>query len=241
MSATAPARRRSAPDRWAPGRLAALDVLRVGAVGLRTRPLRATLSALGIAIGIAATLSVVGISAAGRADLQGTLDTLGTNLLTVAGGENSNAPGSIQIPDGAVAMIRRIAPVRAAAAISALPDHVHVYRNNHIPAQQTNGIRVYAADLDLPPIVGARIADGAWFNAAIAQYPGVVLGTGAAQRLGIAAAGPGVLVYLGDEQFAVIGILRPVPLVPALDSAALIGPAAARSYLGGAGHPTTIF
>ena len=223
------------------GRLAAGDVLRVGAVGLRTRPLRAALSALGIAIGIAAMLAVVGISASGRADLQRTLDTLGTNLLTVAGGDNNNAAGSVQIPDGAVGMIERIAPVQNAAAISELPDDVHVYRNDHIPAQQTNGIRAYAADLDLLPTVGASIADGAWLNPAIANYPGVVLGANSAQRLGIGAAGPGVLVQIGDERFAVIGILSPVPLVPELDSAALVGPAAARKYLGGTGHPTTIF
>jgi putative ABC transport system permease protein len=92
------------------------DLLRVGASGLRTRPLRAALSALGIAVGIAAMLAVVGISASGRADLQRTLDSLGTNLLTVEG----------SLPDAATAMIQRIGPVDRAAWVRPLPDDHHI-------------------------------------------------------------------------------------------------------------------
>jgi putative ABC transport system permease protein len=214
-------------------RLAVTDVLRVGAVGLRTRPLRAVLSALGIAIGIAAMLAVVGISASGRADLQRTLDNLGTNLLSVESGQTA------AMPDVAPAMVARIAPVQKSAALSKLPDTVHVYRNERVSAVRTEGVVGYAADLNLPGTVGARVTQGAWLNAAIATYPGVVLGTSAAQRLGIT--DPGMLVVIGDVRFAVIGILAPVPLVPELDSAALIGFPAAEHYLRAPGHPTTIY
>ena len=224
-----------------PRRLAAGDLLRVGAVGLRTRPMRALLSALGIAIGIAAMLTVVGISASGRADLQQTLDGLGTNLLSVAGGSDQGDGRDIELPDTTTAMIERIAPVLNAAAVSKLPDGVHVYRNDHIPAEQTGGITVYAADLDLPSVVGATIADGAWLNPATAAFPTVVLGASTAGRLGITAANPRTPVQIGDEHFAVVGILEPVPLVSELDSAALIGSAAAQRYLGGSSHPSTVF
>lgn len=223
-----------------PRRLSPGDMLRVGAVGLRTRPVRASLSALGIAIGIAAMLAVVGISGSGQADLQRTLDNLGTNLLTVSGAD-SDRGGDGQLPDTATAMIERIAPVLSAASVSRLPDDVHVYRNDRVPAHQTNGISTYATDLGLPATVGATIADGAWLNPAIATYPGVVLGADAAQRLGIAAAGPETLVQLADERFAVIGILNPVPLAPELDSAALVGTVAAQTYLGGGARPTAIY
>jgi putative ABC transport system permease protein len=54
---------------FAPVRLAAPDLLRLAIHGLRARPLRVVLSALGIAIGIGAMLSVVGISASSRAEL----------------------------------------------------------------------------------------------------------------------------------------------------------------------------
>ncbi|WP_027341434.1 ABC transporter permease [Hamadaea tsunoensis] len=208
------------------------DLLRVGVSGLRTRPLRAVLSALGIAIGIAAMLSVVGISASGQAHVQKTLDSLGTNLLTVEGD---------QLPDTATAMIRRIGPVTLAAAVSKLPDSVHVYRNDHVPAEQTNGIIAYAADLTLPQVTGARIAQGSWLNAATAAYPAVVLGADAARRLGITAPSPAVLLVLGGRSFAVVGVLRPVPLTPELDSAALIGVPAARQYLGSGRHPSKVY
>ena len=221
-------------------RLSADDLLRVGAVGLRTRPMRGVLSALGIAIGIAAMLAVVGISASGQADLQRTLDNLGTNLLTVEAGDDQQGK-PVALPDISVAMIERIPPVLNAAALSKLPDDVHVYRNDHVPVQQTNGIITYGTDLDLPVAVGATVADGAWLNPAIAAYPGVVLGASAAQRLGIPAAGPDVLVQIGDERFAVIGILNPVPLAPELDSAALVGTTAAQRYLHGGGHPSIIY
>jgi putative ABC transport system permease protein len=228
------------PVRLTPRRLGLTDVLRVGAVGLRTRPLRVVLSAVGIAIGIAAMVAVVGISASGRADLQRTLDGLGSNLLTVAGGDNQGGEDA-QFPANAVAMIERIGPVLNAAAISELPDSVRVYRNDRVPVQQTNGIVPYSTDLDLPATVGATVASGAWLRSAIASYPGVVLGATTAQRLGITAAGPGVLVQVGDQRFAVIGILDPVPLVPEIDSSALVGTAAAQRYLGGTGRPSVIF
>jgi len=222
-------------------RLAVVDVLRVGAVGLRTRPMRAALSALGIAIGIAAMLTVVGISASGRADLQETLDRLGTNLLTVAGGSDQGDGRGIELPDETVAMIERVAPVLNAAAVGTLPEDVQIYRNDHIPAEQTGGITVYAADLDLPTVLDATIAHGTWLNTATAGFPAVVLGASSAERLGITEANPRILTQIGQEHFAVIGILKPVPLVPELDSAALIGFPAARRYLGASSHPSTVF
>jgi putative ABC transport system permease protein len=105
----------------------------------------------------------------------------------------------------------------------------------------TGGISVVAAGLDLPGTVGATVRDGAWLNAATARYPGVVLGDGAARRLGIGAVGDGVQVYLGGRTFTVLGILDPAPLATELDSAALIGWPAAQQYLGFDGHPTTVY
>jgi putative ABC transport system permease protein len=185
-------------------------------------------------------LAVVGISSSGRADLQRSLDALGTNLLTVEGSQTDQGKNS-QLPDGSVSMIERIGPVLNAAAISRLPDGVNIYRNAHIPEQQTNGIVPYAADLTLPTTVGAEMAAGAWLNAATATYPAVVLGADAASRLGIVAADPEIVVTIGNQTFGVVGILRPDQLVPELDSAALIGTPTAQRYFASPGHPTTIY
>jgi putative ABC transport system permease protein len=220
-------------------RLRPRDVLRVGGAGLRTRPMRAFLSALGIAIGIAAMVAVVGISSSSRVELDRQLAALGTNLLTVAPG-NTLGGEAATLPTESVAMISRIGPVTQVAATGNVPD-TGVYRTDHIPVAETGSISVRAADLDLPRTVAATLADGTWLNAATAKFPAVVLGSATARRLGIGAAGPDVQVYVGGRWFTVIGILDPAPLAPELDSAALIGWPAAQSYLDFDGHPTTVY
>ncbi|MDR8412701.1 ABC transporter permease [Nonomuraea sp. 3-1Str] len=222
-----------------PARLSPRDVLGVGAAGLRTRPLRAFLSALGIAIGIAAMIAVVGISSSSRAELDRTLDALGTNLLTVSPG-NTLFGDDATLPRESVEMISRIGPVEQVSATGKITD-AHVYRTDRIPQAQSGGISVQATNLDLPRTVGATIARGTWLNAATARYPAVVLGATAARRLGIGDAGQNIQVFLGGRWFTVAGILQPVPLAPELDSAALIGWPAAAAYLTFDERPTTIY
>jgi putative ABC transport system permease protein len=227
-------RRALRPSRLRPG-----DVLRVGGAGLRARPTRVFLSALGIAIGIAAMVSVVGISTSSRADLKRTLDKLGTNLLTVAPGQTLFGKDS-HLPTSAVPMIHRIGPVRSVAATGQVAN-ARVYRNDRIPTAETGSISVVAANLNLPSTVGARMANGTWLNRATARYPAVVLGSRTADQLGIGAAGPDVLVWLGGRWFSVVGIMAPVPLAPELDWSALVGWPVATSQLGFDGYATTVY
>jgi putative ABC transport system permease protein len=222
-----------------PAPLRPADVLRVGGSGLRTRPLRVFLSALGIAIGIAAMVSVVGISTSSREDLARTLDRLGTNLLTVAPGQSLFGDAS-HLPDEAIAMIGRIGPVTAVSSIGRVPD-ARVYRNDRIPAGQSGGIGVYAASLDLLDTVAVTVVSGTWLNEATARYPAVVLGAKAAQRLGVARAGPEQRVHLGGRWFTVVGLLAEAPLAPELDTAALVGWPVAEARLGFDGYPTTVY
>nr|MDT0660002.1 ABC transporter permease [Micromonospora sp. DSM 115978] len=215
------------------------DVLRVGGVGLRTRPLRAFLSALGIAIGIAAMIAVIGISSSSRAELDRLLASLGTNLLTVSPGSTFFGDDA-QLPTESTAMIGRIGPVTQVAATAQLDD-TPVYRSDRVPRAETGGLATRAADLDLPETVGAEVVSGTWLNPATATYPATVLGATAADRLGLGAAGTDVQVQIGGRWFTVVGILAPVPLAPELDSTALVGWEAAASYLGFDGHPTTVY
>jgi putative ABC transport system permease protein len=211
-----------------------MDVLRVAGVGLRARPLRAVLSALGIAIGIAAMTAVVGISSSSRADLDRELAKLGTNLLTVAPG-NTMFGDDATLPDDSVRMVSRIGPVTAVSATGTVPD-TPAYRTDRIPAAETGGLSVQAAQLSLPQTVSVALASGTWLNAATARYPAVVLGAAAAQRLGTVPA-----VWIGGRWFTVIGVLRPAPLAPEIDSSVLVGWPAAARYLGFDGHPTTVY
>ena len=221
------------------GRLSPADALRVGASGLRSRPTRVILSALGIAIGIAAMVAVVGISTSSREDLNRTLDSLGTNLLTVAPGQSLFGQAS-HLPDEAIDMIGRIGPVTSVTAVGLVPG-AKVYRSDRVPASQSGGLGVYACRLDLLDTVGASLASGAWLNPATERYPAVVLGDRAADRLGVGAAGPRQQVYLGGQWFTVVGILAPVALAPELDSGALIGWPVAQSTLDFDGYATTVY
>ena len=219
-----------------PGRLNPADVLRVGGAGLRAHPLRVVLSVLGIAIGIAAMLAVVGIAASGRAEVDRALREMGTNLLTVTPGKTiSGAPAPL--PVESVAMVRRIGPVTAASATGSVAGAV--YRNEFIPTGQTGSIEVLAAQPDLLTTVGGRVARGTWLNDATARMPAVVLGRTAADRLGVRVAGP--RVWLHGMWFGVAGVLEAVPLAAELDTAVLVGWPAAQKYLGFDGHPTRIY
>ncbi|MEU5160107.1 ABC transporter permease [Streptomyces sp. NPDC020875] len=220
-----------------PARLGLADLVRLGGTGLRTRPLRVFLSALGIAIGVAAMTAVVGISSSSRAEVDRLLDELGTNMLKVAPGETATGQQA-KLPHETVPMIRRIGPVRQVASAGAVPDAA-VYRNEHIPEGRTNSVGVAAAGPDLLPTTGAEIRLGRWLSTATDRYPAVVLGAKAAQRLD--AYTPGTRLRLGGEWFALVGVLRPVPLAPELDETALVGWDAARTYLGFDGHPTTVY
>ncbi|MFV2018038.1 ABC transporter permease [Micromonospora sp. LOL_023] len=224
----------SAPPRTR--RLPLADIVRLGAVGLRSRPLRVFLSALGIAIGIGAMVAVVGISTSSRAELDRTLDKLGTNLLTVSPGRTV-AGDDAKLPRDATLMIGRIGPVQSAAATGQVD--AYVYRNEFVPVGQTSSVEVLAADQDLPATIGATVYAGSWLTPATGRYPAVVLGHQAAARLDLAT--PGLRVWLGQRWFSVVGVLGPVPLAPELDSAALVGWQAAETYLGFDGHPTTVY
>ncbi|MDP9848672.1 ABC transporter permease [Streptosporangium lutulentum] len=219
-----------------PARLSPSDVLRVGAAGLRSRPTRVILSALGIAIGIATMIAVIGISSSSREDLLRRLDRLGTNLLTVAPGQTIFGQEA-RLPEEAVAMVKRIGPVSTAAATGLVGTSVR--RTGYISEAVTGGIAVQAATTELLRTLEGGVRSGTWLNAATERQPVVVLGAVAAERLGITRTG--VQVWMGDRWFTVIGVLGPVPLAPEIDRSALVGFPAAEELLGFDGHPTTLY
>ncbi|GLW30062.1 ABC transporter permease [Actinoplanes regularis] len=212
------------------GRLRPGDGLRVASAGLRARPLRAALSALGIAIGTAAIVAVLGLSASSQAGLLAEIDRLGTNLLTAEAGQSLSG-GSAQLPLEAQVRITHLANVQQVAHTALLKDE-KVYRSPLIREGNTGGLQVRAASLNLPSVLRTGIARGSWLNEGTAGEPVAVLGSVTAQRLGIDRVLPDQRIWLGDQWFNVAGILQPSPLQPDLDNSALIGYPTARKYLG---------
>jgi putative ABC transport system permease protein len=219
-------------------RLQLADLARVASVGLRTRRLRAALSALGIAIGVAAIVAVLGLSSSSQAGLLAEIDKLGTNLLTVTNGQTFTG-ATAELPLAAPSMIRRIAPVQQVEETGSTS--ASVYRSPLIPAINTNALSVQAASLGLPATVGTSVARGVYLNAATATLPVAVLGAAAASRLGIDRLYPGERIWLGGQWFYLAGILNPAVLAPEIDAAVLVGFPAAARYLGFDGHPTTVY
>jgi putative ABC transport system permease protein len=221
----------------APSRINGSDLVRTATVGLRTRRMRMALSALGIAIGIAALVGVLGLSESSKSDLLDTLDRLGTNLLTVEAATGIGL-GSGELPADAALMIGRIGPVESTVSISAVD--ASVYKNDLVPAGQTGGITVQAVGQDLLDTLAGSLTEGDWFTDATGPYPTVVLGSIAAERLAINATASQPQVWLGDQWFTVIGILSEFDLAPDLDRAALITLTAASEYLDHDNVPTRI-
>jgi putative ABC transport system permease protein len=227
------------PAAPAPARLRPGDLAGLASVGLRTRKLRASLSALGIAIGVAAIVAVLGLASSSQAGLLAEISKLGTNLLTVTNGQ-SLAGGTAELPLAAPAMIARLPGVTAVQDTSAV-SNASAYRSPYIPAINTNALTVVASTLGLPGLVGTSVAQGAYLNAATAREPAAVLGAAAAQRLGIDRVWPGERIWAGGQWLYVVGILNPASLAPEIDSSILIGFPAAEKYLHFDGHPSQIY
>ena len=214
------------------------DAFAVGAVGLQTRRGRTLLTALGIAIGIAALVAVLGISASSRADLLAQLDRLGTNLLEVQPGQSFLGDES-KLPDDAPAMARRIGPVDSAAATA--PVSATVRRTDYIDEFETGGISVMAAEPQLATTLGATLRSGTFLNRASARYPAVVLGAEAARVLGIDRVAGSPRVFVSGRWFTVVGILEPLELTPSLDRAAIMGFPVAEREFGIDGSASTLY
>jgi putative ABC transport system permease protein len=220
-------------------RLPLSDLTRLSTVGVRTRKLRAGLSALGIAIGVAAIVAVLGLSASSQAGLLAEINQLGTNLLTVSNGQSLTG-ATAELPTTAPAMIGRISGVEHVQSTGAISG-ASAYRTPYIPSVDTSGLTVEAASLNLLPVVATSVAQGHYLNAATAREPVAVLGAVAAQLLGIDRIYSGERIWVGGQWFYLVGVLKPAVLASAVDTSVLVGYPAAQTYLGFDGHPSTIY
>jgi putative ABC transport system permease protein len=236
--------RPSAPLVPSAPRLHLADLTALASVGLRTRKLRAGLSALGIAIGTAAIVAVLGLAASSQAALLAEIQALGTNLLTVTNGQTlSGATAELAVP--APGMIGRLPGVTGVEDVGAV-EGVSAYKSPLIPPVETNALSVDAASLGLPAVAGTAPAQGSYLNAATEHEPVAVLGATTARLLGIDRVRPGMRIWLTGQSFSglwfyVTGILGPDTYAPEIDSAVLVGFPAAERYLGFDGHPSKIY
>jgi putative ABC transport system permease protein len=219
-------------------RLRGSDALRVSIVGLKTRTSRAILSALGITIGIASMVAVLGLSESSKSDLIASLDRLGTNLLVVEAGSGIGF-GSGTLTEDAEAMVSRIGPVETVAAVGSVG--VNVYRTDLVPSTRSGGLSVKTVSPALLDTLGGSLAEGRFLESATGHLPVVVVGAVAADRLGIADVEGGAQLWVGGEWFGVIGVLDPLELAPELDRSVLIGSEVAADLFEFDGIPASLY
>lgn len=231
-----------------PARLGLGDQARLASVGIRSRKLRASLSALGIAIGVAAIVAVLGLSSSSQAGLLAEIDRLGTNLLTASKGTTLSGDEA-PLPQESAGRVRMLDGVEQVAHVGVVSE-ANVYRSPLIPEVNTGALSVKAASLNLLPVIASDVAEGNWLNSATVSQPVAVLGATAAERLGIDRVTSGQRIWVGDQWFYVAGILEPAALASEIDSSVLVGYSAAQRYLGytssvdgeaAPGPPSTIY
>jgi len=242
MTTTSP--RPSGPAGPSAARLRPSDLAGLASIGLRTRKLRAGLSALGIAIGVAAIVAVLGLAASAKQGLLTEIDRLGTNLLTVTNGQTFSG-ATAELPVTAPGMIGRLPGVTDVQDTGTVSG-VNAYKSPLVPEIETNAISVDAVTPGLPDASGTGTAQGRFLNAATAREPVAVLGAEAAQLLGIDRVRPGMRIWVGPggpggQWFYVAGVLKPDSYAPEIDSAVLVGFPAAEKYLHFDGNPSDIY
>ncbi|MEV4014380.1 ABC transporter permease [Nonomuraea angiospora] len=213
------------------------DLIPTGTLGLRTRRTRAVLSALGIAIGIASMVAVLGVTRSSESHLLAQLDRLGTNLLTVVNGDDLGGT-EVALPATAAPMLRRISGVLGVAPTAQIST-ARVYRNDQIPTGQTGGLAVRATDASLLDTLQGSLKSGRFLTSADA--PVAVLGSDVAKQLGIVRLDLGTRVWLGGHWFTVAGVLDSFTLAPEIDRSALVSFAAAKELLDYDGAPSRIY
>ena len=215
------------------------DLLPLATTALRSRRLRAALSTLGIAIGIAAIVAVLGITRSSQSELIGRIDRLGTDLLTVATGQSAGGDEA-PLPETARLTTAHTDGVERVTATAQL-DGVHLFRTDRIPAYSSGGLDVRTTEPTLLGTLDGRLAAGTFLTAATIRYPAVVLGHDAAEQLGIAHLDPATRIWVGGHWFTVTGILRPLELAPEPARAPPIGMPIAADYFGYDEHPSRLY
>jgi putative ABC transport system permease protein len=217
------------------------DLIRSATFGLRSRKLRAALSAAAVAIGIAAVVGVLGITRSSESALLAEIDRTGTNMLVVTNGQSLSGQET-ELPATAPGMIGRTAGVTAVAPTAELVGY-SVFRTDKMPGYASNGLGLRACGPGLLAAVGGALRAGA-FRAAAGRYPLAVLGYQAAVSLGVTR--PGQRFWVagpsgGGAWLTAAGILSPVPLAPELDTSILVGFPVATALFGYDGHPSRIY
>jgi macrolide transport system ATP-binding/permease protein len=215
------------------------DLITESIAGAIARPARMALTVLGIVIGMSALVATVGLTRTAGNRIISQFDQLAATELFISA-RPGGATGTIDpraIPWDAPERLVRLNGVVAAGLLSDVNVHDALVSASPVvdPANQTAiRLAVRAASPDLLRAVRGELASGRFLDDghSVRADRVAVLGPDAARRLGIGGVERLPAIYVGDELYLVIGILRDVVRKPELLGSIIIPEGTARRYFG---------
>ncbi len=190
-------------------RMPATETVRMALSTLRSNRLRSLLTMVGIVIGNASVITLVGVGRGAQLLAEGQLNNLGANVLFVVPG-NTNArrqgvtrPKTLVLEDAEaiatqVPSVKRVAPV------------INTNQVVQAGARSSTGA-VFGATSEFPPVRGFEVAKGRFINAKdVAGAKAIaVLGSDLRTKLFPTGSAIGQQVRIGNQSFEVVGVMAP--------------------------------
>ena len=183
--------------------MSAFELLRLALSRLRTSRLRAALTMLGVIIGVASVVALVGVGQGTTTNITDRLNSLGTNLLTInPTTQDSDGSTSLSLEDAtAIAELGSVAGVAPEVSTS-----LEVRA-----AAESTTTTVVGTTADYATVRAYDVWQGTFLNEVSVdrQLRVAVLGASTADTLGLDAGEVGTEISIGGIPFQVIGILQP--------------------------------
>jgi putative ABC transport system permease protein len=185
------------------------ELIRLAAGRLATSRLRSVLTMLGVIIGVASVVALVGVGQGATSGITSQIESLGTNLLTVNAGSSSVGLTRQAAGSADTLTLNDMAAIANLSGIAAVA-----------PQDSTSGLVIYSANNETTTVVGTTadyatirnetLAQGAFLNPASVDYDlrVAVLGATTATNLGITATDLGNDITIDGLPFRVVGILQ---------------------------------
>ncbi len=218
----------------AQSRMSARDLLNESLSGLFARPARMALTVLGTVIGLAALVATLGLSRTTGNRIVERFDELVATEVVATPRPSASSAGAAALPWDAGERITRLNGVVAAGTLSKVEvgDRLVSASPVNDPQNPTSfRLTISAVSPGLFSAVRAVLATGRLFDEGHSQRTDrvAVLGSAAADRLGITRVDQLPALRIGDETVLVIGILEGVARQPELLSAVIIPEGTART------------
>jgi putative ABC transport system permease protein len=183
--------------------VSAIELLRLALSRLRTSRLRAALTMLGVIIGVASVVALVGVGQGTTSNITSSLASLGTNLLTISPtSQGSDGSTSLNLDDaeaiGDLGSVAGVAPEASTGLTVRAGD-------------ETTETAIVGTTADYAAVRAYDVWQGTFLtDVSVARELRVaVLGASTAETLGLGAADLGTEISIDGIPFTLIGILQP--------------------------------